>query len=304
MASVSSLLPNRQTCLVCSSCCPSRPATPRRTSTRTVAGRPAFIGDDYRWLRDDGVGGRNLDARTLFFYVATVNTPAMALHIPGVGSQYALTEHDSRGEYLDGGEALPAHRPARRPGQGLLVDRRLRPPDPIGAPDRPAVPEQEQHPRPAGRERRRLDHPHLRTDRTRRRTPATGSRPSPARSGSPSCGSTARSSPGSTRRGSLATSNRSTPTDTSTLANDGRPAPCSQGVAARTTLDGTKRADSLHRRKDDAVARTPDALAAGDEVASHPAAFGGGMPCGYSVRLSRLPTATGRPAPRTPVESR
>jgi hypothetical protein len=26
----------------------------------------------------------------------------MALRIPGVGSQYALTEHDSRGEYLDG----------------------------------------------------------------------------------------------------------------------------------------------------------------------------------------------------------
>ena len=48
------------------------------------------------------MGGRNLDARTLFFYIATVNTPAMALHIPGVGSQYAYTEHDSRGEYLDG----------------------------------------------------------------------------------------------------------------------------------------------------------------------------------------------------------
>jgi hypothetical protein len=48
------------------------------------------------------VGGRNPDARTLFFYLATVNTPAMALRIPGVGSQYAITELDSRGEYLDG----------------------------------------------------------------------------------------------------------------------------------------------------------------------------------------------------------
>ena len=65
--------------------------------------KTAFIGDDYRWLVDDGVGGRNLDARTLFFYLATVNTPAMALRIPGVGSQYAYTEHDSRGDYLDGG---------------------------------------------------------------------------------------------------------------------------------------------------------------------------------------------------------
>jgi hypothetical protein len=35
----------------------------------------AFGGGDYRWLSDDGVGGRNLDARTLFFYQATVNTP-------------------------------------------------------------------------------------------------------------------------------------------------------------------------------------------------------------------------------------
>ena len=64
--------------------------------------KTAFIGNDYRWLRDDGVGGRNLDARTLFFYIATVNTPAMALQIPGVGSQYAYAEHDSRGKYLDG----------------------------------------------------------------------------------------------------------------------------------------------------------------------------------------------------------
>ena len=65
--------------------------------------KTAFIGDDYRWLVDDGVGGRNLDARTMFFYLATVNTPAMALRIPGVGSQYAYTEHDSGGDYLDGG---------------------------------------------------------------------------------------------------------------------------------------------------------------------------------------------------------
>jgi hypothetical protein len=63
--------------------------------------KTGFVGNDYRWLRDDGMGGRNLDARTMFFYLATVNTPAMALRMPGVGSQYALTEHDSLGEYLD-----------------------------------------------------------------------------------------------------------------------------------------------------------------------------------------------------------
>ena len=36
---------------------------------------------------------------------------------------------------------LPDDPPARRPGQGLLVDRRLRPPDAVRAPDRPAVPQ-------------------------------------------------------------------------------------------------------------------------------------------------------------------
>lgn len=30
----------------------------------------AFIGGDYQWLADGGKGGRNLDARTLFFYQA------------------------------------------------------------------------------------------------------------------------------------------------------------------------------------------------------------------------------------------
>lgn len=78
--------------------------------------KTAFVGNDYRWLREDGLGGRNLDARTLFFYLATVNTPAMALEIPGVGSQYAYTEHDSTGEYLDGGKrytlTVPANVPA------------------------------------------------------------------------------------------------------------------------------------------------------------------------------------------------
>ncbi len=79
--------------------------------------KTGFIGNDYQWLRDGGVGGRNLDARTMFFYIATVNTPAMALRMPGVGSQYAITEHDSRGEYLDGAKnyqlTIPGNVPAK-----------------------------------------------------------------------------------------------------------------------------------------------------------------------------------------------
>jgi hypothetical protein len=76
-----------------------------------------FIGGDYRWLDGDGTNGRNLDARTLFFYVATVNTPAMALKMPGVGSQYAVTTRDSAGQALRGDRAyrltLPPHAPAK-----------------------------------------------------------------------------------------------------------------------------------------------------------------------------------------------
>ena len=62
----------------------------------------AFDGGDYRWLIEDGKGGRNLDARTFFFYIATVNTPAMVKEMIGVGSQYALNALDTEGAYLDG----------------------------------------------------------------------------------------------------------------------------------------------------------------------------------------------------------
>lgn len=64
--------------------------------------KTAFIGGDHEWLRNGGVGGRNLDARTLFFYFATVNTPAMAAKIVGAGSQYAWAERDSEGRFLEG----------------------------------------------------------------------------------------------------------------------------------------------------------------------------------------------------------
>ncbi|WNC73874.1 DUF1254 domain-containing protein [Thalassotalea psychrophila] len=76
-----------------------------------------FIGRDYQWLKDGGEGGRNMDARTLFFYIATVNTPAMALQIPGIGSNYAMTTGDNNGEILFGEKTyqvtLPADAPAK-----------------------------------------------------------------------------------------------------------------------------------------------------------------------------------------------
>ncbi|MCK5188676.1 MAG: DUF1254 domain-containing protein [Methylococcales bacterium] len=76
-----------------------------------------FIGRDYRWLRANGKGGRNMDARTLFFYIATVNTPAMALQLPGVGSNYAYVTADKNGNILYGEKnykvSLPADAPAK-----------------------------------------------------------------------------------------------------------------------------------------------------------------------------------------------
>jgi len=76
-----------------------------------------FIGGDYRWLDLTGEAGRNLDARIHFFYQATVNTPAMALELPGVGSNYAGNTLDKDGNMLYGEKnyklTLPKDVPAK-----------------------------------------------------------------------------------------------------------------------------------------------------------------------------------------------
>ncbi len=74
-----------------------------------------FVGGDYRWLKDDGIGGRNLDARTYFFYMATVNTPAMVLKMVGKGSQYAGIDRSSDGKFLDGSKTYKLNVPAPIP---------------------------------------------------------------------------------------------------------------------------------------------------------------------------------------------
>lgn len=61
-----------------------------------------FAGGNHEWLIDRGRGGRNLDARTNFFWGYTVNTPAMVLQMVGVGSQYGVVATDVDGVYLDG----------------------------------------------------------------------------------------------------------------------------------------------------------------------------------------------------------
>lgn len=81
--------------------------------------KTGFIGGDYRWLIDGGVGGRNLDSRSTFFYLATVNTPAMALKLPGKGSQYAILDHDRTGAALDGSRHYRLNIPADVPAQNF-----------------------------------------------------------------------------------------------------------------------------------------------------------------------------------------
>jgi len=89
-----------------------------------------FIGGDYQWLIDGGVGGRNLDARILFFYQATVNTPAMVLKMVGVGSQYAIADHDKDGNVLEGAKNyklnIPANPPAKDFWSFILYDPQTR----------------------------------------------------------------------------------------------------------------------------------------------------------------------------------
>ena len=79
--------------------------------------KTGFVGGDYRWLKDGGNGGRYLDARTYFFYIATVNTPAMALKMVGKGSQYALNDRDKDGNFLHGDKTYKLHIPANVPAK-------------------------------------------------------------------------------------------------------------------------------------------------------------------------------------------
>jgi hypothetical protein len=75
------------------------------------------FGDSYEWLKDGGDGGRNLDARTLMFYQATLNTPAMMAKMVGFGSQYAGATIDSDGNPLDGAKAYRLNIPADPPAK-------------------------------------------------------------------------------------------------------------------------------------------------------------------------------------------
>jgi hypothetical protein len=60
-------------------------------------------------------GYRQLDARTTFFYGYTGITPAMAMRVPGIGSQYLLATLDADKNYLDGAKTYKVTLPPNIP---------------------------------------------------------------------------------------------------------------------------------------------------------------------------------------------
>ena len=75
-------------------------------------------------------GARLLDARTSFFYLATVITPAMCMNITGIGSQYLGTFLDGHGQPMDGAKTyqlrLPKGIPAEKFWSVTLYDNQTR----------------------------------------------------------------------------------------------------------------------------------------------------------------------------------
>jgi hypothetical protein len=74
-----------------------------------------FIGGSYEFLSEPGV--RDPDVRVHFIYYATGVTPAMALKIVGLGSQYAAATTDSEGKPLDGAKTYKIHLPPNIPAK-------------------------------------------------------------------------------------------------------------------------------------------------------------------------------------------
>jgi hypothetical protein len=73
-----------------------------------------FWGNDYNFSPG---GVLDLDQRTWIFYGGTGISPAMIVKMVGIGSQYAITEHDVAGQYLDGGKNYRLHLPPNIPAK-------------------------------------------------------------------------------------------------------------------------------------------------------------------------------------------
>ena len=155
-------------------------------------------------------GYRTMDARTNFFYGVTGITPAMAMRLTGIGSQYLLAMTDADKNYFDGAKTykvtLPKGIPEANFWSFTLYDNMTR--SMLDTPQRYPRAGSQSYPSPAAEaERRRLDDDLLRPDPARGRE-ARQLDPDrcPERAGSRSCASTARSSRSSPRSGGRARS--------------------------------------------------------------------------------------------------
>ena len=94
--------------------------------------------DDRTWISPFAIGNHEFmsgnwlhrDARAIFMYNAIGITPAMAVAMPGVGSQYAAAARDANGDYLDGAKTykltLPKDIPAKDFWSIVLYDSQSR----------------------------------------------------------------------------------------------------------------------------------------------------------------------------------
>lgn len=76
--------------------------------------KAGFAGNDPE-MAPDGI--LDLDSRIIYYYNAWGITPAMSVKMIGKGSQYAYTEHDSNGNYLDGAKTYSLHLPPDIPAK-------------------------------------------------------------------------------------------------------------------------------------------------------------------------------------------
>jgi hypothetical protein len=96
------------------------------TDTKSYWSNPLFAGG-YEFMAPppeitkEGVkpypstGARTLDARTSFFYLATVITPAMVMRLTNIGSQYLGSFYDADGKPFDGAKTYKVKLPSEIP---------------------------------------------------------------------------------------------------------------------------------------------------------------------------------------------
>jgi hypothetical protein len=130
-------------------------------------------------------GYRTLDARSAFFYGVTGITPAMAMCLPGIGSQYLFAMLDANKQYFDDAKTykvtLPKGIPEAKFWSFTPYDNQTR--SMLDTPQRYPRAGSQSYPSPAAEpERRRLDDGILRSD-SAGRGQARQLDPDPARQG-------------------------------------------------------------------------------------------------------------------------